>query len=87
MAVVVNEEVVEGIFKKYPKLAIILRGGVVSLKLTREVLEIDKETMQGVYRDLLVAYAVVGVSSSTFRASGELLMYMRRKEAENVQET
>lgn len=74
---------VQGILKKYPELEIALRAGVVSIKMVRELLDIDRYLMNDIYKELMKAGAVIGVSSSCFRASPELLDFLKtRKEEE-----
>ena len=73
------EEVVE-ILKKYPELDVALRAGVVSLKMVRDILGIDRWLMQDIYRKLILAGAVIGVSSSCFKASPEMLKYLKERD-------
>ena len=72
-------DVVEEIITKYPELGVVLRAGVVSIKLTREMLDIDRYLMQDIYKKLIQAGAVVGVSSSCFRASPAMLEYLKER--------
>lgn len=72
-------DIVEEIITKYPELGVILRAGVVSIKLTREMLDIDRYLMQDIYKKLIQAGAVVGVSSSCFRASPAMLEYLKER--------
>lgn len=53
---------------KYPGLDFILLGGVVSVKLCRTILEIDRWEMQDLQTALLQAGCIRGLSNSTFRA-------------------
>lgn len=73
-------DIVEEVITKYPELGVILRAGVVSIKLTREMLDIDRYLMQDIYKKLIQAGAVVGVSSSCFRASPAMLEYLKTRE-------
>jgi hypothetical protein len=72
-------DIVEEIITKYPELGVVLRAGVVSIKLTREMLDIDRYLMQDIYKKLIQAGAVVGVSSSCFRASPAMLEYLKER--------
>ena len=72
-------DIVEEVINKYPELGVVLRAGVVSIKLTREMLDIDRYLMQDIYKKLIQAGAVVGVSSSCFRASPAMLEYLRER--------
>ena len=47
-----SREKVEKVFDKYPQLEIVLSGGMVSKKLCRELLDIDKWLMDEIYKDL-----------------------------------
>ena len=44
---------VEKILDRYPQLEIVLSSGMVSKKLCRELLDIDKWLMDDLYKDLL----------------------------------
>ena len=74
-------EIVEPILKKYPEFCVVFRAGVVSLKMVRDLLGIDRYLMQDVYKELVKAGAVVGVSSSCFRASADMLEYLKERAA------
>lgn len=74
-------DIVEEIITKYPELGVVLRAGVVSIKLTREMLDIDRYLMQDIYKKLIQAGAVVGVSSSCFRASPAMLEYLKERDS------
>ena len=80
---VFKPEIVEPILKKFPELDVALRAGIVSLKMTRDLLGIDRYLMQDIYKDLIKAGAVVGVSSSCFRASSAMQEYLKER-TENV---
>lgn len=70
----------EIILDKYPKLEIVLSGGMVSKKLCRELLDIDKWLMDDVYKELLLAGAVKGTSSSMFKAKDDTLQLIRERQ-------
>lgn len=72
---------VEKILDKYPQLEIVLSSGMVSRKLCRELLDIDKWLMDELYKDLLLAGAIKGTSSSSFRAKDDTLMLIRERRA------
>lgn len=74
-----NVEVVEGYLKKFPELDVVLRAGIVSMKMTRELLGLTRVEMQDMYKRLVLAGAVVGSSSSCFRASKELREYLDQR--------
>ena len=81
MSELFDREKVEKILDKYPRLEIVLSGGMVSKKLCRELLDIDKWLMDDVYKELLLAGAVKGISSSAFRAKDDTLMLIRERMA------
>lgn len=77
---------VEKILDRYPQLELVLSSGMVSKKLCRELLDIDKWLMDDLYKDLLLAGAIKGTSSSSFRAKDDTLALIRerRAKAENA---
>lgn len=64
---------------KYPGLDYILLGGVVSSKLCRTILDIDKWLMDDLKKDLLMALCIKGISNSTFRAVPEVIEYIKER--------
>lgn len=77
---------VEKILDKYPQLEIVLSSGMVSKKLCRELLDIDKWLMDDLYKELLLAGAIKGTSSSSFKAKDDTLALIRerRTKADNA---
>jgi hypothetical protein len=76
---------VEKILDRYPQLEIVLSSGMVSKKLCRELLDIDKWLMDDLYKDLLLAGAIKGTSSSSFKAKEDTLALIReRRQATNA---
>lgn len=76
-----DKEKVNKVLDTYPKLEIVLSGGMVSKKLCRELLDIDRWLMDDIYKELILAGAVRGVSSSTFRAKDDTLELIRERRA------
>lgn len=77
-----DKEKVTRILDTYPQLEIILSSGMISKKLCRELLDIDKWLMDDLYKDLMLAGAIKGTSSSMFRAKEDTLTLIRnRREA------
>lgn len=74
-----DRDKVIAILDKYPKLEIILSSGMVSKKLCRELLDIDKWLMDDIYKELLLAGAIKGTSSSSFRAKEDTLLLIRQR--------
>jgi hypothetical protein len=63
----------------YPQLEIILLSGVVSIKMCRELLDIDRWLMNDLYKDLVLMQAVVGISSSNFRAKPDAIEVIKQR--------
>lgn len=78
---VFDKEKVNRILDNYPQLEVVLSGGMVSKKLCRELLDIDRWQMDDIYKELILAGAVKGVSSSTFRAKEDTLLLIRERRA------
>lgn len=74
-------EAVERCFAKYPKLQTFICAGTISLKATRDILNIDRyECYKEVYLPMMEAGAIYGSSSNMYRASPELREYMQLRE-------
>ena len=78
---VFDKEKVIRILDNYPQLEVVLSGGMVSKKLCRELLDIDRWQMDDIYKELIMAGAVKGVSSNTFRAKEDTLLLIRERRA------
>lgn len=74
-----NAETVDRLVDKYPKLEISLLAGVVSMKMIRELIDVDRWLMQDIYKELVMAGAVEGVSSSCFRATKECRAHLQER--------
>ena len=79
-----DKKKVEKILDTYPELEIVLMGGMVSKKLCRELIDVDRWLMDDIYKDLLVAGAIKGVSSSMFRAKEDTLTLIRFRRNKGV---
>lgn len=78
-------EVVEKWFGRYPKLETFIIAGTISLKMAREILEVDRYFMYDMFLELLEAGAVKASGSNSFRATPELHQLVRdRKEKNNA---
>jgi len=77
MSVVLDTKVVDSILNEYPVLEIALQSGVVSIKMVRELINVDRWYMQDLYKQLVIAGAVMGVSTSAFRGTQQLLQYLK----------
>lgn len=74
----------EAVLDKYPLFATLLLAGVLSQKMVRELLDIDRWLMQDVYKELVLAGAVAGTSSSCFKATPECIAYLHERRALNA---
>lgn len=71
-----NFDRLEELIKKFPKLPLVLRAGVLSRKTARTVLDLDKWQMDDLYIALIEGGIVQGVSSGTFRATQATTQYL-----------
>ena len=74
-----DTKVIDKYIRQYPTLELLFQSGVVGMKLSREVLDIDRWLMHDVYKDLLLAGAVRGLASSNYRATDECLAYLQSR--------
>lgn len=74
-----DRQTVDKLMDKYPQLEYALRAGVVSMKMVREVIDVDRWLMQDIYKKLVLAGAVEGVSSSCFKASKTCRVYLQER--------
>lgn len=83
MAIGLETKKFETLLDKYPQLEIILLSGVVSIKMCRELLDIDKWLMQDLYKELVLMQAVTGISSSNFRAKPDAVLIIKERREAN----
>ena len=76
-----DEKVVLKWFNKYPKLETFIGAGTISLKMAREILDVDRYYMYDMYLELLQAGAVTSSGSNGFRATKPLLAFLRERRA------
>lgn len=76
-----DKEVVLKWFNKYPKLETFIGAGTISLKMAREILDVDRYYMYDMYLELLQAGAVTSSGSNGFRATKPLLAFLRERRA------
>ena len=74
-----DKDVIDKILDQYTTLEVILLGGVVGMKMVREVLDIDRWLMQDIYKKLLLAQAVYGVTTSSFKATPLMVQYIKER--------
>lgn len=82
-----NKEVIQKWFDKYPKLETFICAGTISLKMAREILEVDRWFMNDMFKELVMAGAVRSSGSNSWRATPELREWLneRRKQHEDDQ--
>lgn len=75
-------QVVEKWLGKYPKLENFMDAGTISLKMAREILDVDRYFMYDMFKELLVAGAVTASGTNSWRATKELKAYLKQKRSE-----
>jgi hypothetical protein len=80
-----NKDVVLKWFDKYPKLETFIGAGTISLKMAREILDVDRYFMYDMFLELVQAGAVTASGGSGFRATKALqaLLKERRESAQS----
>ena len=76
-----DKAAVEKWFNRYPKLEAFICAGTVSLKMSRDLLLIDRYEMYDIYLELVEANAVYPSGSNCFRASAELKQFVLSRRA------
>lgn len=71
--------VVEKWLNRYPKLENFIDAGTISLKMAREILEVDRYFMYDIFKELLVAGAVTASGTNSWRATRALKVYLRER--------
>ena len=78
-------QVVEKWLTKYPKLENFMDAGTISLKMAREILDVDRYFMYDMFKEFITAGAVTASGTNSWRATKELKEYLkdRREEAKS----
>ena len=78
-------QVVEKWLTKYPKLENFMDAGTISLKMAREILDVDRYFMYDMFKEFITAGAVTASGTNSWRATKELKGYLkgRREKAKN----
>lgn len=81
-----NKEIVLKWFDKYPKLETFIGAGTISLKMSREILDVDRYFMYDIFCELVQAGAVTPSGANGFRATQALqtLLKDRREQVRNA---
>ena len=74
-----DEAIVVKWFEKYPKLEIFIAAGTVSLKMAREILDVDRYFMYDIYKELVMAGAVTSSGNNCWRATPELKEFLKKR--------
>lgn len=79
-----NKDVVLKWFEKYPKLETFIGAGTISLKMAREILDVDRYFMYDMFLELVTAGAVTASGGSGFRATKALQALLRERRESGV---
>lgn len=77
-----NQEVVLKWFRRYPQFETFVGAGVISLKLAREILDVDRYFMYDIYCELIQAGAIVPAGTNGFRATKSMQEFLRERRAQ-----
>lgn len=77
-----NREVVLKYFEKYPKFETFIGAGTISLKMSREILDIDRYLMYDIFCELVTAGAITSSGANGFRATKQLQQFLRERRAQ-----
>ena len=77
--------VVEKWLNRYPKLENFMDAGTISLKMAREILDVDRYFMYDMFKEFITAGAVTASGTNSWIATKELKDYpkQRREQAKN----
>lgn len=78
-------QIVEKWLTKYPKLENFMDAGTISLKMAREILDVDRYFMYDMFKEFITAGAVTASGTNSWRATKELKEYLkdRREKVKN----
>lgn len=81
-----NLQIVLKWLERYPDLEKFMDAGTISLKMAREILDVDRYFMYDMFKELVVAGAVTSSGTNAWRATPELkeLLRERRKARRNA---
>lgn len=74
-----NKDVVLKWFERYPKLETFIGAGTISLKMAREILDVDRYFMYDMFLELVQAGAVTASGGSGFRATKALQALLKER--------
>lgn len=65
--------------QKYPDLEKFMDAGTISLKMAREILDVDRYFMYDMFKELVVAGAVTASGTNSWRATKALKDYLKQR--------
>lgn len=65
--------------ERYPDLEKFMDAGTISLKMAREILDVDRYFMYDMFKELVVAGAVTSSGTNAWRATSELKELLRER--------
>ena len=71
-------------FEKYPKLETFIGAGTISLKMAREILDVDRYFMYDMFLELVQAGAVTASGGSGFRATKALQTLLKERRESGI---
>lgn len=71
--------VVEKWLERYPKLENFMDAGTISLKMAREILDVDRYFMYDMFKEFIEAGAVTASGTNAWRATKELKEYLKKR--------
>lgn len=74
-----DREVVLKWFDRYPDLEKFIGAGTISLKMAREILDVDRYFMYDMFKELVVAGAVTASGANGWRATKELQEFLKER--------
>lgn len=77
-----DKQVVLKYFEKYPKFEDFIGAGTISLKMAREILDIDRWLMYDIFCELVTIGAVTASGANGFRATKQLQEFLKERRAQ-----
>lgn len=72
-----DKVIVDKWLQQYPKLENFMDAGTISLKMAREILDVDRWFMYDMFKEFVVAGAVKACGNNSWRATPELREYLK----------
>lgn len=78
-------KVVDKWLERYPAMENFMDAGTISLKMAREIIDVDRWFMDDIFKELIMAGAVTASGTRAWRATKELKEYLkvRREQKKN----